>query len=495
MTSVPTPPLLEDPERTAAIKQLAISGVAMTLIRGIGVRGIGLILNLLLARILDPADFGELALGLTIYSAFSVFANAGLGASLVRQAQTPDADDLATVFAAQLALGFLAVAIMAILAVFLSAPPFRLAAFFLLCGPIQALRTAAVIALERRLDYKRLAIIDVIDNFTQAVFALALVLAGLGVYGVAAAQPLGAIVGTMVVLSWRLVPFRFPRFERRRARILLTAGALFGASDITNMARDLTLNWATAAISGVSVLGTWSFTTRLATIPNMAIQAVSQVTYSAVPRLKAAGGSIHSVVVPSLRLTSAALGAPVVVLAGCAPQFVPLVLGDQWEGVIQALPLVCLALLVAGPVAVASTGYLFAQGRVRRILSAQIAHSVVAVTIAVTLLPRLGVAALGLASCGSALTDATVLGTATLKGAGADYVRTTLPLLCCTVIIGAESFAGARLLSPSWTVLGSLSVVTLAVYMLALLAVEPDDARRLYRLVGSRGSRSATAEA
>jgi O-antigen/teichoic acid export membrane protein len=442
---------------------------------------------------LDPRDFGELALGLTIYTAFGVFASAGLAASLIRSASPPDANDLATVFGAQLALGAMALATISVLAAALATPSVILAGLFLCALPVQAPRTAALVHLERRLDYKRLALIDVIDNSAQALLALTLVLSGLGVYGVAVAQPLGAVVGSAVLLRWRVVPLRRPRFVRGRARALLGDGALFGASDAVNLARDLVLNWGTAAIAGVAVLGTWAFTIRLAAIPSMAITALSQVTYSAMPRLHAAGGSAQSVVIPTLRLMTVGLGAPVAVLAGCCPQFVPLVLGEKWAGIVDALPLACLALLIAGPVSVASVGYLFAQGRVRRILASQVAHSIVAVTIAFILLPQFGAAALGAALCGAGLTDAAVLGTATLKGAGAGYLRTTGPLLLGTVLIGGLSFAAADAVPPSWLALTFIGLATLAAYAAALFTFAGGDARQLWRAVNSLAPRPRTA--
>lgn len=487
----PPPPLVAEPQDEGAIKQLAVTGVATSFGRSIGVKAIGLLLNLFLARILVPADFGQLALGLTIYAAFSVFANAGLGASLVRRAAPANADDLATVFGAQLGIGVVGLVIVAGLAIGTRSTSLVLAAMFLCCVPIQAPRTAAVIQMERRLDFKRLAIVDVIDCACQAVLALTFVAAGMGVYGVALAQPLGVIVGTTVLLSWRSTPFRRPLFAPSRARVLLTDGALFGVSDATNLARDLMLNWGTAAIAGVSVLGTWAFTLRLAAIPSMAIQAIGQVTYAAVPRLHAAGGSAQSVVIPTLRLTTAGLGAPVVVLAGCAPQFVPLVLGSSWNGVIDALPLTCLALLIAGPISVASAGYLFAHGRVRRIVVAQLAHSIVSVGLAFALLPRLGVVALAVGMCGAGLTDAVVLGSASLRGSDASYVRSVGPLMLGTIAIGGSSFFAAQHLDPSWLALISLTFATIGVYVLALMALALEDARRLWRLLSSTFVRPA----
>jgi O-antigen/teichoic acid export membrane protein len=488
--ATPQPPIVAEPSEPDTIKQLALSGVATTLGRTVGVRAIGLVLNIFLARILAPEDFGELALGLTLYTALNVFANAGLGASLVRRPEPPASDELATVFGAQLTLSVVGAAIVGGLAAFFPAPALVLAALFLCALPIQALRTPALIQLERRLEYTKMATVDVIDCTCQALFAVALVLAGMGVYGVALAQPLGIVVGTAALLSWRAAPLRRPRLVLSEARPLLRVGALLGAGDATNLARDLTVNWGTAAIAGASVLGTWSFSTRLAALGTMAIQALGHVTYSAVPRLHAAGGSAQGVVVPILRLTTIGVGAPLAVLAGCSPLFVPLVLGNEWMDVSVALPLMCLALLIAGPVSVSSVGYLFAHGRVGRILCAQIAHSLVTVALGLALLPTLGVAALGVATCAAGLTDASILGTATLKDAEAGYLRTVGPLLVCTLAIGGASFVCAQSVDPSWISLIVLVAATLAGYALALLACARADSRRLWRLVGSAFSRS-----
>jgi succinoglycan exporter len=485
----PTPTVLAEPDDATTIKQLAVAGAATTLARSLGVRSIGLLLNVVLARILAPHDFGELALGLTIYIAFNVFANAGLGASLIRRADPPDQDDLATVFGAQLGLGLLGLAVVGGLATVFVTPPLILAALFLCTLPIQAPRTIALIHLERRLEYRRMAIVDVVDCLCQAVVAIVLVAAGMGVYGVALAQPLGVVAGTVLLLTWRVAPLRPPRVVRSRARSLFADGAMLGGGDAVNLVRDLTLNWGTAAIAGTSVLGIWAFTLRLAAIPSMMITALSQVTYSALPRLHAAGGSVQSVVIPTLRLTTLGIGAPVAVLAGCSPQLVPLVLGSKWADIIDVLPLTCLALLIAGPVSIASVGYLFAHGRVRRILTAQIAHSIVTVGLAFVLLPSLGVIALGISMCGGAVTDAAVLGTAALKGSNAGYLRAVGPPVVGSVAIGGASFSLAQSLQPSWALLVLFGIATLGAYGLAILAIARDDMRRMWGLIASKLAR------
>lgn len=484
-TAAPIPRRIPEIQDAATIEQLAMAGVATTLGRSVAVRGIGLAVNIVLARFLAPDDFGELALGLTIYTAIGVFANAGLGASLVRRADPPDPDDLSTVFGAQLVLGIVSVAVVVGLAVTLELRSLILAALFLSALPIQAPRTAALILLERRLDYKRMGIINVIDSLSQAVLAITLVLVGLGPYGVALASGIGVVVGTTVLLRWRVAPVPRPRLERTRARTLLKDGALFGASDATNLMRDLALNWGTAAIAGLSVLGTWSLATRLALIPGLVVQALGQVSYSAVPRLHAAGGSAQGVVVPMLRLTTVGLGAPVTVLAGSSPIFVPLILGSEWDDISDVLPLMCLGLVVAGPVSVASAGYLFAVGRVRRILVAQIAHSAVAVGLAFALLPHLGITALGVAMVGVAVTDGAVLGTASLAGAEVGYMRSLGPLLGATVGIGGASLAWAGSLVPSWPSLFLVVAGTFGAYCVALLLLARADAHRLWRLLAS----------
>src|SRR5580693_9154948 len=74
-------PLLARHEITSRATRGAISSMA----RGYGVRIIGLLGNILLARLLLPRDFGMIALGNTIVAFGAFLASGGLGATLVRQ--------------------------------------------------------------------------------------------------------------------------------------------------------------------------------------------------------------------------------------------------------------------------------------------------------------------------------------------------------------------------------------------------------------------------
>lgn len=79
--SAETAPLLDRGE----ISSRATRGAVSIMARGFGVRLIGMLGNILLARLLLPSDFGMIALGNTILAFGAFLASGGLAATLVRQ--------------------------------------------------------------------------------------------------------------------------------------------------------------------------------------------------------------------------------------------------------------------------------------------------------------------------------------------------------------------------------------------------------------------------
>ncbi len=322
-------------------------------------RVIGLAVDVVLARLLAPDDFGQLALGLTLYTAVSVFANAGLGAALDPAPGDTDArGSLDGIRSAAHPLRRRPCTRRRAGAV-VRHDPLTLAALYLLALPIQALRTPALIQWERRLDYRRMALVAAIDALGQAVFAVSLRVAGSRHLRCGAGSRPGGPRRHRSPARVAAGPADpTPAHQITSARSSLGWSAV-GASDATNLAQHLALNWGTAAIAGTSVLGAWAMTVRLALVLSTVVESLGRVTYSAVPRLHAAGGSSQSFVVPALRLTAAGLGAPAALLAGCAPIWSPSLSGPDGRASATCAPDL-LGLLIGGPVAVASAGRVFA---------------------------------------------------------------------------------------------------------------------------------------
>ena len=94
----------EDRLSAKEVRHRAITGAAVDALRGFGVRVIGLMGTLVLARLLTPRDFGVVAVGATFVMFANFMADGGVGAVLIRQSQPPARSDLRALLAFQLGL-------------------------------------------------------------------------------------------------------------------------------------------------------------------------------------------------------------------------------------------------------------------------------------------------------------------------------------------------------------------------------------------------------
>jgi lipopolysaccharide exporter len=109
---------LESGASAADLRGRAASGAALLGARGALVMLIGVGVNLALARMLSPRDFGYVALGTSLLIVGQYLSNGGLGAALIRQPETPDRIELSAVAGVQLLASVLFVAVGGIIGAF-----------------------------------------------------------------------------------------------------------------------------------------------------------------------------------------------------------------------------------------------------------------------------------------------------------------------------------------------------------------------------------------
>ncbi len=80
-----------------SLKKQALSGVFWTFVQQFGVQGIGFVINIVLARLLTPQQFGLIAMITVFVGIGNALLNAGMGSSLIRSKNLDNAD-YSTVF-------------------------------------------------------------------------------------------------------------------------------------------------------------------------------------------------------------------------------------------------------------------------------------------------------------------------------------------------------------------------------------------------------------
>ena len=133
----------------------------MDVLRGFGIRFLGFAGTLVLARLLTPRDFGLVAFGATFVTLATFVSDGGIGTALIRRVTPPERADLRALLAFQLALTtVLAVGVSTLVLPFGTIG--QVTALMVASIPFTAVRAPGVIVLERRLDYRPLAVVEVL---------------------------------------------------------------------------------------------------------------------------------------------------------------------------------------------------------------------------------------------------------------------------------------------------------------------------------------------
>ena len=397
------------------VKQRALSGVALVLGRGILILGLGLVGNTILARQLRPADFGLVAFGLALMGFATALSDGGLGAGLIRSSESLEPSKLRDVFGLQLALTL--VFVFAVCSVGLSffGNAGRLTALMSLALPLSAVYTPVQIVLERNLDYRILARVEVRQTAIYYTFAVVAVSLGMGVWGLASAVVARAVAGNALFMLERPRLFVVPSLSITRLRPLLRFGLNFQANSLAVIARDQGLNIGIAAIANTTTLGIWVLARRVLELPMLLFQSLWRVSFPAMSQLMASGENPKPVLERAVGLASVGSGLVLAPCAAASPALVPAIFGAPWHDSGAIVALSCAALVIAGPISVATAGFLYADGDAAAVLRATAVHAAAWLVVALSLLPWLGTISVGIGLVVGSTIDAVLLAVPTVR--------------------------------------------------------------------------------
>ena len=470
------------------VRRKAASGVLFVGLRSFAVRGLNLLSSLVLARLLLPQDFGVLALGQGLIYFGAILSDAGIAASLVRRERAPSRIELRTVFGFQLLTAILVVAAVAVLAV----PTGRtgqVAAVMSVSVVLSALRTPASLVLERRLDYRTIAFVEIIEGAVFVIWSLTTVALGAGVWGVATAHLARSLAGSALMIQRSPIRILAPRIRLSVLHEILSYGLIVQASALMSLARAQGINLTTAAIAGLPVLGLYSLADRIMQIPWQIFETILRVTFPAMARLVTAGVDARSDIERGLRLLTVLAGPALCLVAATAPLAVPTLFGSQWTGAAGAVPLIALGLLFGGPVLAVGSGYLYAVGDARQCLLATVAHTVAWFAVAVPLLPAHGATAVGAGLAAGFITESWVLSRALRRRTGLHALKIVAPASFSLAVSGAVGFVAALHLQPGFINLvqvGLLTSVLICIGLLITARATLRDARNFLRALMAR---------
>jgi len=190
-----------------------------------GQRGIGMLLTFVLAALLGPSEFGLIAMAGAYIIFVEMFVAQGMGAAIIQRKDLKD-DHLDSIFwlilGASVVLALISVAISPWWAMVNDLP--RLASVISVLSlliPIKGLTVVQHALLQRKMDFRNLALLSGAASIIGGVVGVSMALSGYGVWSLVAQQLVGSVLATAImwkVSSWRP---RF-RFSYSRARELFS---------------------------------------------------------------------------------------------------------------------------------------------------------------------------------------------------------------------------------------------------------------------------------
>ena len=396
---------------------------------------VGFLASLVLARLLTPADFGVVAIGSTATLLAAALADGGLAAGMVRRPEPPTRAELRTLNGIQLTLA-LAVCLPAAALAMGFGRTGAVTALMVLSLPIMTLQTPGRITLSRSMRYDRQVAADGGSQVISQTFAVVAVVLGAGVWGLAGAAVVKAIVATVLINAFG------PGFHRPSLRgwrsygAVLSFGVRFQASWYTFVAREQGLNVLLAASAGVHPLGIWTFTNRIFQLPSLAFNSLYVVGFPAMSNVLARGEEIAPIIMRTVRRAAIAGTFIFATFAATSPQLIPLMFGERWADSAVIIPFLCLSTLVLGAISVAAISYLTAAGRPGIVAIASACFGVVWLAITAALLPSAGIVAIGIGNLIGALVEAVILNAATKRASGVAPYRPLVAPLCVALVSG-----------------------------------------------------------
>jgi O-antigen/teichoic acid export membrane protein len=344
-----------------------LSGLKWKVITSAVAEGARIVVAVVLARLLVPADYGVAGMAFIFAGFVTLFSDLALGGALVQRREINEAHR-STVFWTALGISLAAMGVAigtsGLVADFFHEPEVRKLVIALSFSfPLAALTTTQVALLNRRLAYRSLELRTIAGVLCGAVVAIVMAVLGLGPWAIVANSLTSTAVST--ALLWKLSTWR-PRAVYSIESLRAVGGfgvKLFGVR-LLNYANGNADNMLVGRFAGASALGIYSLAYNVMFTPmNRITTPIASVVYPALARMQDDLTRLRAAWLRSKRLIIALLAPAFLMIAVTAPDSVHVVFGAKWSAAVPVLQLLCLA-GVANAVVALNWSVLQATGRV-----------------------------------------------------------------------------------------------------------------------------------
>lgn len=328
-----------------SIGKQTINGIVWNFFSYASLKVINFVISIVLARLLEPSDFGVVGIALLFINFFEIARDLGIGAALIHKKEDVDIAANTAFFI------FPAIAVLFYIIIYITAP--TVAVFFNNNDVEVVLRVLAITLvlwsfgnlprtlLRKELHFKKLFMPQIIPRLGYGLVAIILAFMGYGIWSLVIGRITLEVLGLVTI--WQSIDWR-PKFKfsRRTAIELLRYGKHALIASITAFVISSIDSGIVGKYLGAEDLGYYSmaisisyfFTVQISTI-------VSGVLFPAYSKMqdidKIADGYIKALRLMSLVTFPAAFG-----IMSVSWLFVEVVLGEKWLPIVTVLKILCI---------------------------------------------------------------------------------------------------------------------------------------------------------
>lgn len=333
-----------------SIKQDTVKGIGWSTIDRITSQVLRLLTFAILSRFISPEEYGQMAM-VAVFTGFAdVFCDLGLGASLIQRNEVQERH-CSSIFWINAALGLTVAAVSVcstrIVADFYAKPVLApLLAVVSMNFIISSLTTVQSALLTKQMDFRSLAICNLLSMIISSLVAVVLAYRNFGVWALA----WQGVVATLSrsVLYWRSSTWR-PKFifDQNAVRDMMNFGSnLFGFNVINYWLRNGD-NLLVGKFIGSAGLGIYNRAYNLMLLPLYQVSStIGQVMFPALSKIQSDKAKVKEIYLRAISVIALVTFPMMLGLFVVADVFVLTMFGEKWTEVTPILRLFCLVGLV-----------------------------------------------------------------------------------------------------------------------------------------------------
>ena len=374
-------------------------GAFYMLVTRLGIKSLGLISSVFLARLLTPADFGIVAIAMAVYAFIELFGAFGFGTALI-QRKNKNADEYNTAWTFKCIFGVVS----AICIVTLATPA---ASYFAderlapvlnciaLISILSGLSNIGIIDFQKDLQFQKELKLLLIPKLISFIFTLCAAFY---------LRNYWALVFGMIFNQTLNLIFSYTMHKYRPQFTLIAFSALFNFSKwifLNNVVTFINSKISEIIIGkrlSMTDAGLFSLANEFASIPTTEIAApINKASYPVYARLQDSPTALKAAYLDTLFLTACLTLPASVGIYAIAPIFVEVVLGKQWLTAVSVMQLIAISGIFAS--ITNNIGYLYlAKGQPRANFYIGLARSLLYVPMLLVFLPLYGIEGAGYAT-------------------------------------------------------------------------------------------------